>query len=267
MCVPYNSPALLFANKKSSVSNAAASPFVVAIQLARIRYLPSILNAGFLIFVFSAANSDLYIATRTLYGLASEGKAPAVLRYTNKKGIPLVALACSSCFCLLAFMSTSKGSSTVFGYFVNLVAMFGLLTWISILVAHIYFVRARRAQGIPDSALAYKAPFGAWGSYITLFFCIIIAFTKNFNVFVGKFDYANFITGYLGIPLYLVMIAGYKLIMRSKTVRPHTADLFSGKAQIDAEEQEYLARRAEKLEIERYRGAGSRYYKLISWLF
>ena len=267
MCVPYNSPALLFANKKSSVSNAAASPFVVAIQLAKIRYLPSILNAGFLIFVASAANSDLYIASRTLYGLACEGKAPSVLRYTNSNGIPVVALACSSCFCLLAFMSTAKGSSTVFGYFVNLVAMFGLLTWISILVSHIFFVRARKAQGIANSSLAYKAPFGIWGSYIALFFCCLIALTKNFNVFVGKFDYANFITGYLGIPLYLIMIVGYKFIMKSQKVQSHTADLYTDKDIIDREEEEYLARRAQKLEEGRGQRKGSILYKLVSWLF
>lgn len=64
MIVPYNSKDLAFANKASS--SAAASPFVVAIKLAGINALPGILNACILIFVFSAANSDLYIASRTL---------------------------------------------------------------------------------------------------------------------------------------------------------------------------------------------------------
>ncbi|KAL9087300.1 MAG: hypothetical protein Q9159_003720 [Coniocarpon cinnabarinum] len=263
MCVPYNSPALLFATKKTTTANAAASPFVVAIQLAKIKYLPSILNAGFLVFVLSAANSDLYIASRTLYGLASEHKAPSVFRYTNSRGIPLVALYSSSLFCLLAFMSVSKGSSTVFGYFVNLVSMFGLLTWISILVSHTFFVRARRAQGIPDSALPFKAPFGLWGSYISLFFCCLIGLTKNFNVFVGTFDYANFITGYLGIPLYLIMIAGYKIAMRSERVHASSADLHTGKDKIDREEQEFLAMKADQHGERKGRGL----YKFVSWLF
>jgi hypothetical protein len=38
-------------------------------------------------------------------------------------------------------------------------------TWISILVTHIYFVRARKAQGVPEESLAYKAPLGVAGSY------------------------------------------------------------------------------------------------------
>jgi amino acid transporter len=64
MVVPYNSPKLAGAAK--AASNANASPFVVAIELAGINALPAILNACILIFVFSAANSDLYIASRTL---------------------------------------------------------------------------------------------------------------------------------------------------------------------------------------------------------
>jgi amino acid transporter len=93
-------------------------------------------------------------------------------------------LALSSLFCLLAFLNVADDSRNVFLYFVNVVTILGLLTWISILVAHIGFVRARKSQGIPKTALAFTAPFGAVGSYIALFFCIIIALTKNFNVFI-----------------------------------------------------------------------------------
>lgn len=93
----------------------------------------------------------------------------------------------------IAFLNVSTGSKKVFGYFVNLVSIFGLLTWISILVSHIYFVRARRAQGVPENALRYKSPFGLWGSVFALFFCCLIALTKNFSVFIGGFDYKNFI--------------------------------------------------------------------------
>lgn len=55
MLVPYDSPQLLAANKKSN--SAAASPFVTAIVLSGIPHLPGILNACILLFVFSAANS------------------------------------------------------------------------------------------------------------------------------------------------------------------------------------------------------------------
>lgn len=236
----------------SKGASAAASPFVVAIKASGIEALPGILNACILIFVFSAANSDLYIASRTLYGLAVEGNAPGIFSRTDRRGVPIYALGLSSAFCLLAYLNVSTSSQVVFTYFVNLVTIFGILTWISILIAHIYFVRARKAQGVLDSEMPFVSPGGIWGSYISLFFCCLIAFFKGFNYFVpdpktyGKFDYKNFITAYLGIPLYIIMIVGYKVIMKSETVRPETADLFSGKAKIDEEEAEYLAAEAAK---------------------
>ncbi|GAD91967.1 dicarboxylic amino acid permease [Paecilomyces variotii No. 5] len=268
MLVPYDSKELAFATKASS--SASASPFVVAIQLAGIPALPDILNACILVFVFSASNSDLYIATRTIYGLAREGKAPKILARTDRRGVPIYALGLSSLFGLLAYMNVSSDSKVVFGYFVNLVTIFGLLTWISILVTHLYFIRARKAQQVPESALAYKAPLGAGGSWGALIFCIVIAFTKSYDVFThnpkwGNFDYKNFITAYLGIPLYLILIFGYKIITKSKGVNPYEADLWTGKDAIDREEAEYEARKA--AESEKHQQRNWVYRTFISWLF
>lgn len=274
MLVPYDSEELAFANKASS--SASASPFVVAIKLAGINALPGILNGCILLFVFSASNSDLYIASRTLYGLASEGHAPAIFKRTDGRGVPIYALGLSAAFGLLAFMNVSDDSKKVFGYFVNLTTIFGLLTWISILVTHIYFVRARRAQHVPNTAMAYVAPLGLYGSYGALFLCILIALTKNYSVFVhdpdsyGDFDYKNFITGYLGIPLYLIMIAGYKIFMKTRGVRPHEADLYTGKDIIDREEEEFLAEKARRDEEKRGKmgqKGGMFYRRFVSWLF
>ncbi|EON65718.1 hypothetical protein W97_04957 [Coniosporium apollinis CBS 100218] len=265
MIVPYDSPELAFATKASS--SAAASPFVVAIQLAGIDVLPGFLNGCILLFVFSAANSDLYIASRTIYGLASQGKAPRILARTDKRGVPVYSLGLSTLFCLLAFMNVADDSRSVFLYFVNLVTVFGLLTWISILVTHIYFVRARVAQNVPRESLAYIAPFRVWGSYGALFFCILICLTKNYNVFVGTFAYKDFVTGYIGIPLYLIMIAGYKLWTKEPGVKPETADLWTGKDVIDREEQEFLARKAEKQALKGKNKGGWFYRTFIGWLF
>lgn len=273
MLVPYNSPELSFATSAKAGTTSNASPFVVAVTLEKIRYLPSIINGCILIFVFSACNSDLYIASRTIYGLALEGKAPKILAKTDKRGVPVYALGVSSLFCLLAYMNVSSDSKEVFGYFVNLVTIFGILTWISILVAHIYFVRARKAQGITNDQLHYTAPFGAAGSYGALVFCILIAVFKNFSVFTpdekyGKFDYKNFLTGYIGIPLYLVMIFGYKLYVKNVAPRPEEVDLFDGKDAIDREEAEFLEKKALLDAARTNKRGGNWFYKtFVSWLF
>ncbi|KAL8946975.1 MAG: hypothetical protein Q9222_006694 [Ikaeria aurantiellina] len=270
MLVPYNSTALSFATKQTT--GASASPFVVALIESGISTLPGFLNACILIFVFSAANSDLYIATRTLYGLAKEGNSHPLFARTDRRGVPIYALGLSALIACIAFLNCADDSRKVFSYFVNLVTIFGLLTWISILVTHIYFVRARRAQGVENHQLAYTAPFGLYGTYFALVFCIVIAIFKNFDVFVyvkGRaggehFDYVNFITGYLGIPLYLGMIFGYKLLSKDRAMTPFTADLITGKDAIDREEEEFLANKAAK---QGGKKAGGWFYRrFVAWL-
>lgn len=265
--VPYNSSELVFATSSDDSNSAAASPFVVAIKMAGIPVLPHILNACILMFVFSASNSDLYIATRTIYGLSREGKAPAFLSWTDSRGVPVYSLGICSLIACIAYMNVSSDSKTVFGYFVDLVTIFGLLTWVSLLVTHIHFVRARKAQRVPESDLAFRAPFGTPGSYVALAFCVLIALTKSYDVFThnpkwGNFDYKTFITAYLGIPLYLMLIFGYKVFTGTKGVDPYEADLWTGKEEIDREEAEYIAARAMREPT-----GGWFYRKFVSWLF
>jgi amino acid transporter len=264
MNVPYNSRLLLSANNESDKTvSAEGSPFVVAAIIAGVDGLPDLINVCLLVFTFSAANSDLYIATRSLYSLAVEGNAPRIFARTNDRGVPIYALGLSSGCCLIAFMAADVGTFQTFQYFVSLVTIFGILTWISILVSHIYFVRARRAQNIPDTALAYVSPFGIKGSMAALVFACIITFFNGWADFVHdpvtgeKFDWRNFIVNYIGVPLYMCMIGGYKVFMRSKTWSAEEADLWSGKAKIDADEAEFLAG-----EMARYGGVETKYQKI-----
>lgn len=271
MLVPYNSPQLIFATTKAT-TGANASPFVVAVKLAGIHGLDHVINGAICLFVFSAANSDLYIASRTLYGLACNGNAPRIFTKTDKRGVPIYSLALSASFALLAYMNVSDDSKKVFGYFVNLVTIFGLLTWISILVTHIHFVKARKAQGIPNTAMPYVAPLGIWGSYGALAFACLIAITKNFDVFVAidkkhPFDYKTFITAYIGIPVYLIFLFGHMLYTKSKPVGALGADFYTGKDIIDREEEEFLAAKAAK-EAAMGTSKGTVFYnRFVSWLF
>ena len=173
-------------------------------------------------------------------------------------------------FCL-AFMNVVSDSQKVFVYFVNLTTIFGLLTWISILVTHIYWCKARKAQNIADEVLPYVAPLGIWGSYGALAMCILVALTKNYDVFVGgdfgNEKYKTFITGYLGIPIYLALIFGHKFTQKTRGYKPHEVDFYTGKDIIDNEENEFLARKAALREAEGPSRGGWFYKTFLSWLF
>ena len=68
LLVPYTDPDL---NLKES--NAAKSPFVIAIRHAGIKGLPSLINACLLTSAWSAASSDLYTSSRALCECDSRG--------------------------------------------------------------------------------------------------------------------------------------------------------------------------------------------------
>ncbi|CAL1704868.1 unnamed protein product [Somion occarium] len=144
LVVPSTDQTLFTANKAKA--GAAASPFVVATTLVGIKVLNHIINAAILLFVLSAANSDLYIGSRTLYALAVEGNAPKIFTKVNRMGVPYPALILCTAFCGLVFLnvssSSAKGLSSfyfpcrdfpdsfkVFTWFVNLVSTYVVLTF------------------------------------------------------------------------------------------------------------------------------------------
>ena len=266
-CVAYNDPNLAFANQQSS--SAAASPFVVAAVSAGVKVLPDIINGCILIFILSASNSDLYLSSRSLYSLAVNGLAPKCFAKTNKFGVPVYSLGVGCLFSCLAYMNVTDDSKKIFGYFVSVVSIFGLTAWITLLVSHIFFMKALKAQGVSRDTLLYKAPFQPWADYIALFFTVLIALIKNFPVFLfGKFDYKTFITGYIGVPVYLICIFGYKFFIKSKMVKPEEADLETYRDVILREQEEHDREEEEKRAVRGDKKDWSwAYDKFFGWIF
>ncbi|EGW34892.1 dicarboxylic amino acid permease [Spathaspora passalidarum NRRL Y-27907] len=269
MCVSPKDPLLLSA----SGNTASASPFVIAIKNAKIGGLDHVINACILLFVLSAANSDMYVCSRTVYSLAVAGYAPKFFTKTNKLGVPYYGILLSFLFTLLAYMTVSEGSAEVFTYFVNVVSLTGLIAWSCILVIHIRFMQACKAQGIDrNKDLAYKSPLQPYGSYVALAICVLVIFIKNFTVFLGKpFTYKNFITGYIVLPVFLIMYFGYKFWYKTSIIKLHEVDLETYRDVVDAEFEKYEAEEAEKKAIREAEGKRFDkewfYDKCIGWIF
>lgn len=98
-------------------TGAAKSPFVIAMRDAGISVLPSIVNAALLTSAWSAGCADLFVSSRTLYGLAVRGHAPSIFLKVRKDGLPWVCVLVGGVFSLLSFMAGASGKAgTVFGY-------------------------------------------------------------------------------------------------------------------------------------------------------
>lgn len=118
--------------------------------------------------------------------------------------------------------------------------------------------------------IPYRAPFGIYGSSIALAFLVILILTKGIEVFIGTFDYKGFIVQYIGIPIYLGLIMGYKIVKKSRRVRAGAADLATGVPE-ETVEEERAAVEAAMREKEAVMMGGGRlvkiYRKGFSWLF
>lgn len=246
MTVDSTSQILAQANAKGTAGGASASPFVVAIQAAGIKTLPSIINAMIFMFTFSAANSDQYIATRTLYSMAMNGNAPRIFRKCNKRGTPWVSFAFTGSFMGLAYLVSSSNALTVFNYLASTVTLFAALAWISIFGSHIGFMRGMKAQGIPRSTLVYSSPLQPYLTYYGLFMTLVISIFKGFDSFM-PFNPVTFVTNYVAIPVYVVGYFGYKYTRGTKYVRMKEMDLRSDTPEfadivVDEVEEELLSR-------------------------
>ncbi|OSC96572.1 amino acid permease [Trametes coccinea BRFM310] len=200
---------------------AAASPFVIAISNAGIKALPSIINAAILTSAWSAANSDLYSSSRALYGLALNGSAPKIFLKVTRHGLPWVAVAACASIGLLAYMGLHSGSGRVFGWFANMTAVSGLISWFGIGVTYIRFHRGLKAQGIDRKALPYHSPlqpFAAW--YATIGCFLAILFSGWFVFLKGNWATDTFVTNYLPMAMFPILYVGAKFYTRTP-LRPY----------------------------------------------
>lgn len=222
LLIPYDNPDLL-----SSASDATASPFVIAAQLAGVKVLPGLINAVLLFVVLSAANSNVYSGSRILVGLADAGLAPAFLKRTTKRGVPYTAVPFTAAFGLLAFLNLSTNGGTVFNWLLNITAVAGFISWACINGCHIAFMRALAVRNISRDTLPYKAmwqPFFAWYG---LCFNILIILTQGFTAFI-PWNITDFFVAYVSVLLFVVMYVGHKIVFRTNFISAAEADIDTG---------------------------------------
>ncbi|KAF8478794.1 amino acid transporter [Gautieria morchelliformis] len=208
---------------------AASSAWVIAVNVARIKALPSIINACLISSAWSAASSNLFVTSRVLFGLSTTGQAPRVFLKTNRYGTPWLSVLICSIFGFLSYMAVSSNASTVFGWFSNMTSVAGLFNWMSICLTLIRFRRGLKAQGIPLDSLPYKSRFQPFAAYWGLCWTIVIILFSDWQVFLaGRWDHTSFITNYLGIPFVLVLYIGYKFVKKTRIVLLAEMDFSTG---------------------------------------
>ncbi|MCJ1430468.1 hypothetical protein MMC29_008386 [Sticta canariensis] len=238
--VPYNDRELMDAFKNGR-PGAAASPYVVAMYRLRIRVLPDIVNAAVLSSAFSAGNSYVYCASRSLFGLALEGKAPKFLRRCSRNGVPIYCVLVVLSLGLLGFLQVSNGTAVVLKRFTSLVTASQLINFCVMTFTFLRFKAACHAQGLARDSLPYKGWGQPWVAWYALTGCLIMTFVGGYTVFLpGQWDIPTFLFSYAMICVFPVLLIGWKLLKRTKWLAPHEVELFRDLAEIEDYTRDYV---------------------------
>jgi amino acid transporter len=222
-----------------NAKGAQSSPWVIAIKNAGIPVLPHIINAVILTSATSSGNAFLYTGSRYLFGVAQNGQAPRFLLRCSRSGVPYYCVAVTAAVSLLTYMSVSTGANDVFLWFQNLTTIAQLFTWCCICIAYIRFRAALLAQGVDRNTLIFKSPWQPYTAYCALVYFGLIIIFNGFKVFTQtpweSDQLTDFFTAYIGVPIFFLLYAFWKIFKRDPFVNPANADIWSGKAALDAE--------------------------------
>ncbi|KAL4929928.1 amino acid permease/ SLC12A domain-containing protein [Aspergillus undulatus] len=235
----YNDPTLqkIHIEDGGGDGSASASPYVIAMSNLAIDGLPHLVNALLITSIFSAGNTYTYTATRILHSLALEGRAPGFLRKCTKSGVPIYCFLVVMIFPFLSFLQVSNSSNTVLTWMTSLITAAGIINYVIITVTYIFFYRAMVAQNFDRNSLPYKGWFQPYCGYIGLAWMFTVVCVFGYASF-KPWDLETFWTNYTMVILAPVLFIGWKVIKRTKFVKPHEADLIWEAPEVTAYEEE-----------------------------
>ncbi|KNG87602.1 hypothetical protein ANOM_005437 [Aspergillus nomiae NRRL 13137] len=234
--VAYNDPTLVLVFlTNGGGSTEAASPFILAMQNMKVAGFPHLINAPLITTIFSAGNTYMYCASRSLYGLSLDGRAPRLLKKCTNNGVPIYCVIVVMCFPLLSLLSLGNGSSQALTWLTNLITAGAIIDYIVICVTYIFFYRACQAQSVDRNTFPYLGHFQPYSAWIGLVGeCLIVIF-YGYSSFI-PWDVSNFFTHYTMLILAPVLYFSWKIFWRTRVVRPEEADLIWERPMIDAYE-------------------------------
>ena len=241
--VPYNDPTLIaiLSGESGGGGTAAASPYVIAMNNLRVQGFPHFVNALLVTSIFSAGNTYTYCATRTLYGLALEGRAPRVLRYCTKNGVPVWCFCVVMVFPFLSFLQLSGGSVIVLNWLINLITAGGVINYIVMCITYIFFYRACKAQGVDRKSFPYTGWFQPYCAWIALVWMTLVVLCYGYSSLGPVFSISSFFSYYTMVGIAPILFIFWKVLKRTRFVKPIEADLVWERPIVDAYEETFIS--------------------------
>ena len=186
-----------------------------------------LINAFIFITVLSAANSSIYIGSRTILFMAQEKMAPKFLGKTNSRGVPVYAIVFTNLFGAISMMNVSTGGGQAYSYIVNLSGVSTFLVWGSISFTHIRFRKAWKAQGRTPDMLPFRSFAYPANAYFGVCANVFLALVQGWTT-LSPFDAGTFVDAYIMLPVFVIMFVGYKILFKTRFRRSQEVDLDTG---------------------------------------
>ncbi|PBK60400.1 general amino acid permease AGP2 [Armillaria solidipes] len=212
---------------------AGSSPYVIAMQNMNILVLPHIVNALIMLSIFSAGNSYVFCASRTLYGMALQRRLPRFLTRCTRNGVPIYCVGIAILVALLAFLQVSNDTAKVLEWFVSLTAVTQVINYAIVTFTYLRFYYALKAQGIPRNSLPFHGPLQPFCGYYAFAFTLIMPFILGYSVFMpGNWDTTTFFFSYTIIGVLPILFIVWKVLHCTRLIRPEEVTFFEEERKI-----------------------------------
>jgi len=123
----------------------------------------------------------------------------------------------------LSYMNCSASAATAFTWFTSLSGIAFLTCWPTIIASNWRWRAGIKAQGLNllDLKYAYKASFRPWLpalGFASLLFMLACHIYVSASPVTGRADAEHWFQSCIGIPLMVVLFAGYKVVYKTKFV-------------------------------------------------
>ncbi|KAH7083883.1 amino acid permease/ SLC12A domain-containing protein [Paraphoma chrysanthemicola] len=242
---------------EEETAGSTASAFVLVAEASLVPGLASTLNVFLIFTALTCANTNLYVASRTLFSLTRSldgGSGPwytRILAYfgkTNNRKVPLRALVASCIFAWIPFLylASSHGPDTSIGTILDVLSEMGsigvIIVWACECWAYIRFYNCieRNRDALRNVPLVRRwnrgritleddYPYRSHGqpitAYASLFACLFILVIANGAGLWKEFHVQPFLSAYLAPICFLVMWVALKVLRNGQW---HLVELSNG---------------------------------------
>ena len=234
--IPWNDKHLqAILSGSDSSSGGSASPYVIAMKNMKVQALPHLVSALIITSIFSAGNTLTFCATRSLYSMALDGRAPRLFRKTTPNGVPVFAYLVVVCFSCLSLLQVSSSSSVVVNWFSSLVTAGALIDYLVMSITFLQFYYACKAQGVDRRTFPYYGYLQPYCAYVGIMSMMIVILFYGYKSF-RPWDVSTFFQNYTMQIVAPVLFVFWKLVKRTRLLKPSEVDLVWEKPAIDAYE-------------------------------